>query len=73
MHLAESVSASRAATSISGTAPLNPPEPWCIRMRALGRAKRFPFDPPARSTAPMLAPNPMQNVAMSGLIICMVS
>ncbi len=51
---------SRAWISMSGTEPRKPDEPWWIRIRECGRAKRLPFVPPARSTAPMLAPSPTQ-------------
>ena len=40
---------------------------------ALGRANLFPFAPPARRKAPMLAAIPRQMVETSHLIYCMVS
>ena len=53
-----SSSVSRATISMSGTLPRKPAEPWWIRIREFGSAKRLPCVPAASRTAPMLAVSP---------------
>ena len=56
--------------------PLSPrPEisGWCMWIRALGSAKRRPFDPAISRTVPKLAARPTLTVEMGALTYCMVS
>jgi len=53
--------------------PWKPPIGWWIMTRELGRQKRLPASPAARSSAPMLAACPTHSVLTSGLMNCMVS
>ena len=59
--------------SMSTAWPAAPPWGWWMRIRALGRAKRFPFVPAARTTAAAEAACPMHIVETSPLMYCMVS
>ena len=59
--------------SMSVAWPWKPPQTWWIRILAFGSAIRFPFAPPARSSAPMLIAMPTQIVCTSGLMNCIVS
>ena len=53
--------------------PSEPPEGWWIMTREFGSPERLPRVPAASRTAAMLAAWPMQMVATSGLMYCMVS
>ena len=46
---------------------------WWIRIFAFGSAMRFPFAPPASSSAPIDIAMPTQIVCTSGLMNCIVS
>ena len=58
---------------MSVACPWLPPSGWWIMMRECGSAERLPFAPAASSRAAMLAACPMQIVATSGLMNCIVS
>ena len=56
-----------------GRLPLATAQRRWIMMRECGSAERLPFAPAASSRAAMLAACPMQIVATSGLMNCIVS
>jgi hypothetical protein len=56
---------SSACTSTSTADPLIPAEPWCIRTRAWGRAKRLPGVPGDSRNCPALHASPKASVATS--------
>ena len=59
--------------SMSVACPWKPPQTWWIRILEFGSAIRFPFAPPARSSAPIDIAMPTQIVWTSGLMNCIVS
>ena len=58
---------------MSEACPSTPPSGWWIITRECGSAERFPLAPAVSKTAPMLAASPVQIVATSELINCIVS
>ena len=56
---------SSACTSTSTAEPPMPAEPWCIRMRACGRAKRLPGVPAESKNCPALQAKPRARVETS--------
>ena len=59
--------------SMSVAWPRKPPSGWWISTRECGSARRLPLAPAASRTAPMEAAWPMQIVATSQRMYCMVS
>ena len=64
---------SRAVISISEACPWAPPIGWWIMIRECCKAERLPFVPAVISTAPMDAAIPVQMVATSHCMYCIVS
>ena len=64
---------SLAWSSMSLAWPSTPPQGWCSRIRACGRAKRLPLAPAASSTAAAEAAWPKQKVETSALMNFRVS
>lgn len=56
---------SSACTSTSTAEPPIPAEPWCMRIRACGRARRLPFAPADSRNCPALHASPRASVATS--------
>ena len=59
--------------AMSDAWPWRPPEGWCIMMRAWGSENRLPGAPEHSRNWPIEAARPMQMVATSGWMNCMVS